>query len=552
MNQILKRIIFGALVLFLLISVSAAPRSTEADTKTFYVATDGSDSAGDGSKARPWKTLAHAAENVQAGNTIHVRAGTFPETRPTKLAVGVDLEGEGTGRTVLRAGLGSSYLITLSSAANAAGNQSISGFTIDGNDKALLGGVLVENVNSVVLHHVNFVRCKESGSTFVDSASRDWNKAPDRYVTGGKIHDCKYTNCACIPFKKADGSPGGMSGNLQLGGLDGAEVYNIEIDDIARPGTEDGYGIKFAAGGHFKNLKIHDCEIRVNETAPAWISNFAIELWNIGPGCEIYRVRANTVFSMVNQKAFDPHVADSLNMKIHDCRIVNNREGGSNNEAIEAYMSGLKVYRNYFENASIGVAFWGSGHHISVHNNVFYNAEKMNKLWGQFPTTGIWLDAGNGAYSDIKIYNNVFDNFGDGVRFNSGGGDKPGDKPSKAGFDGIAVKNNAFLGTSNVIWKTDGAGESARMKNVTLMHNLKNNGVPWTKNTGAVAQSGNGEADPGYRRTGSRADSYYRPASKSSYSVDKGIDVGLPFSGRAPDIGYYEHDSAVPKVRKKP
>ncbi|MBC8134793.1 MAG: DUF1565 domain-containing protein [Fibrella sp.] len=545
MNQNIPRVIFGVLSLFILVA-TLAPQMARGLSETFYVATDGNDSTGDGSVAKPWKTLAYAADNVPPGNAIHVKAGDYLETRPVKLAVGVDLRGAGANRTVIRAGLDASYLITLISPSNATGNQDISGFTIDGNDKTLRGGVLVENVNNVSLHHVNFLRCRESGSTFVDSSSRDWNKPPDKYVTGSKIYDCKYTNCASIPFKKADGSAAGMSGNLQLGGLDGAEVYNIEIEDIASPGTEDGYGIKFAAGGYFKNLKIHDCKIKVNETAKAWISNFCVELWNVGPGCEIYRVNANTVFSLVNQKSFDQKVANTQNLKVHDCRIINNRPGGSNNEAIEAYLSGLEIYGNYIENASIGIAFWGTGHHISVRNNVFANPKKMDNVWGQFPTMGLWLDAGNGTYSDLKIYNNVFDNYGDGVRFNT----VNGDASPTGDFDGVDIKNNAFLRASNAIWETSGTQEAGRLRNVTLTYNLKDNAAVWVKNSNAVTPSKNLQGDPGYRGSGSRWDSYYRPSSKSSYCVDKGTNVGLPFSGAAADIGCHEYALITPKLRK--
>ncbi|HEY2253796.1 MAG TPA: hypothetical protein VGH74_22130, partial [Planctomycetaceae bacterium] len=41
-----------------------------------YVAATGSDAA-DGSSARPWHTLQHAADRVNAGTTVHVRAGRY-------------------------------------------------------------------------------------------------------------------------------------------------------------------------------------------------------------------------------------------------------------------------------------------------------------------------------------------------------------------------------------------------------------------------------------------------------------------------------------------
>ena len=43
----------------------------------FYVATDGSDTTGDGSSANPWATITHAVDNAAGGDLILVRPGTY-------------------------------------------------------------------------------------------------------------------------------------------------------------------------------------------------------------------------------------------------------------------------------------------------------------------------------------------------------------------------------------------------------------------------------------------------------------------------------------------
>ena len=48
-----------------------------AATSIFYVATDGSDTSGDGSLAEPWATITHGLNNVADGSTILVRPGTY-------------------------------------------------------------------------------------------------------------------------------------------------------------------------------------------------------------------------------------------------------------------------------------------------------------------------------------------------------------------------------------------------------------------------------------------------------------------------------------------
>jgi hypothetical protein len=43
----------------------------------YYVATDGSDTTGDGSSSKPWATITHALDNVPDGSTVLVRPGTY-------------------------------------------------------------------------------------------------------------------------------------------------------------------------------------------------------------------------------------------------------------------------------------------------------------------------------------------------------------------------------------------------------------------------------------------------------------------------------------------
>jgi len=45
---------------------------------TYYVATTGSDTTGNGSSGNPWKTIQKAADTVLAGDTVMVRGGTYP------------------------------------------------------------------------------------------------------------------------------------------------------------------------------------------------------------------------------------------------------------------------------------------------------------------------------------------------------------------------------------------------------------------------------------------------------------------------------------------
>lgn len=54
---------------------------------TYYVATTGNNSTGDGSIGNPWATPAYGAQQLASGDTLMVRAGTYQIT-PTYVAFG--------------------------------------------------------------------------------------------------------------------------------------------------------------------------------------------------------------------------------------------------------------------------------------------------------------------------------------------------------------------------------------------------------------------------------------------------------------------------------
>ena len=47
----------------------------------YYVAMGGSDGA-DGGEATPWRTIQHAVDTIQPGDTIWVQAGTYAQNTP--------------------------------------------------------------------------------------------------------------------------------------------------------------------------------------------------------------------------------------------------------------------------------------------------------------------------------------------------------------------------------------------------------------------------------------------------------------------------------------
>ena len=105
----------------------------------YFIAPSGNDITGDGSIGNPWATLFKATTVVTvSGDVINVTAGTYTEPNQCILAVGVSILGAGKISVNINctwAGgddewLGNIQLLSGSEGTN--GNQTISGFTMDG------------------------------------------------------------------------------------------------------------------------------------------------------------------------------------------------------------------------------------------------------------------------------------------------------------------------------------------------------------------------------------------------------------------------------------
>jgi hypothetical protein len=501
-------------------------------TSRYYVDPAGTDSPENGTRERPFKTLAYAASQVAAdtGDTILLAAGTYPETRPSWVATGVNIIGAGEGKTVLTAGAlpGESdnpdwfegSLLLLVSPHNQTphdpkslvlppknGNQVVSGLTIDGSGKSLKAGVWVENRNNVTMHDVTIKNCRQRGAVFATGV-KEWFVYPKYWMENTRIFNCTFLNCG-------KDLPDQTLGNLCLAGLNGADIHHIFITDT------EGYGIKFIYDGFFKNTTIHDCTITVSESDAKWGEDISIELWNVGAGNQIHAIGCNTWLSVVNHPEMFGSVAGSENMKIYQVRIID-RDGNSNKEAIEVAAPGVEVYDSYFENKGIGLAVWDMGrNNIYIHNNIFYNTTpKSNWASG----AAVYIDnSRNWDFDQMRIDNNVLDTYSVAIKIK-------GSRISR-----IKIRNNVFLNTT--LADLEAVGDSIAFEN-----NLKHtpSATPWMV-TGASIKKQNLTGDPGFKKSGNRWESFYAPASAASLVVDKGRYVGLPYAGAAPDMGCFEY-----------
>ncbi len=540
-NAVGTRMASNAGQFFRTIALPAAPSPL---ISSYYVSPSGEDNPGKGSISDPLQTLAYATTLIPAGegDTIILTAGTFIETEPAIIPLGVNVMGAGENISILSSTgvtgtfafektsreyrnsytgaliqLVSPYKSGNTALAPTLGNQTLSGFTIDGNNKMLKAGIWVANRNNITMHHITFNNLEIRGAVFAPG-EKEWYKEPVYYMTDIKISDCTFLNCG---KDMADET----LGNLCIAQLDGAEISNITIND------DQGYGIKFIYDGFFKNTKIHDCSINLNEIDAKWGEDIAIEVWNLGPGNEIYNIDCNTWLSVVNHSEMFGKPQGTENMKIYNIEMID-KDGVSSKEAIEIGTPGVEIYDSYFENKGIGIALWNMRkNNITIRNNIFHNTT-LHYNWAEgsavfVANSQLW------DFTSINIYNNVFNNFVTGIFLKQ--------ETDQSKMDTIQVINNVFLNISTANIKISGS-----VNNILVKNNLKNdeNVPPFITGTPiSIIENDNLTGNPGFTLTGNYWDTWYKPTSASSLVVDHGIDVGLPYSGSSPDIGRWEYFS---------
>jgi len=276
---------FFVILSILLISITG-------NATTFYISTNGNNSNA-GTQASPWKTLVYACQNTNPGDIIHVMAGNYTETNITiNLAVGVSIEGEGLGTTIIKSSVNGQWstFLNLESPQDTQGNQSISNITFDGqyvsesNVKTWIG-IWITGRSNVVIHDCSIINFYNRGVVYAGVPGSNPLTDPGHQATGNKFYNNTVLNCATNT-----GNYG--AGALNIGTQLGMEIYNNTIIQDQRVAFKNGWPIKYWENGFLRGVKIHDNILKkayYQGTYPGqngdW--DFCIELFNIS-GLEIY------------------------------------------------------------------------------------------------------------------------------------------------------------------------------------------------------------------------------------------------------------------------
>ncbi len=507
----------------------------------FYVSTTGSDSTGTGSMSAPWRTLYKATSTVSSsGALIHVMPGTYTETQQARLAVGVSLEGEGANTTILKSTLTADWteMLQLSSPVGTSGDQSISKLKFDGQNLSTFWGIYVSGRSNVSIHDIVVVDFKDRG-VLIGGRNDNQNGAPSTYATGIMFYNNTISNSAA--YNTANGVYG--RGSLNIGGTEGARIFNNVITQNERPEGYNGWPIKALNDGHNRGLKIYNNTLTkipftgANPGDNGW--DFAVEMF-FDEGTEFYN-------NEVNGAGFD-----------------------SNMQLKGSYPYSVWIHDNHFSlpqqvngGGNVAITLEYSTDTAIVENNVI---ERMSNCM-------IFTPRPASAITNLIVRKNLCSHIGKaGGNGSNGGYINFTTGQNNATIDGVVIANNTFLADPNnrPWWGIELGGTTmGTVRNISIVNNIMSgviagaivqgdpNGVVmdqvsiinndiydvtqttnpvWTGVTPThLTVANNIHTDPLFDSA-----TNYR-LSASSPCRDTGTDAGMPFNGAAPDIGYAEY-----------
>ncbi len=464
----------------------------------FYVSTSGKDSKDQDGKSwkTAWKSLAYACEQVPEGDhKIRIGSGTFIATRTAYPKNGITIVGAGRfGKKPTRLVASkdwnlvdepreknppNEYLIAFSRAKNITIHDLI---LSSDPEHRITGAVYCYRSDDITVHDVSILEFRWSGLHFQLSGNLE-------------VYKCLLNNASTFRSRYWNGA-------IKTRYIKKSEFHhNRIISDFG------GYG--YAGAGHV-GVRIHHNYIDVN-------GGFSIECPHENEfGVEIDHNYLSRCVSI-------PKGAQSPNPKsrgykytfwIHDNYMTDSY-------TIEGPRNYIRVNHNYIHierpNGRVYTHHGGINNGpIWIHHNVIENVDRAL----------IWMN--RGLAEKIYVYNNTV--------FCADAGKRSG--PILGAY--TAERLNEWIFKNNIV--------VAAWSRPRQLFPLKR-GVPskiTAKNNVLInvtdAPEGNFlNQNPGLLRQGDRPWQFYTPASAKSLVVDRGVDVGLPFEGKAPDIGAMEY-----------
>ena len=543
----MKKILLSISILFSISASANWPSYLPKFWATYYISPSGNDVTGDGTIGSPWASLYKATATVTGvGDIIHVNAGTYTETQTCLLAPGVSIEGDGV-TSVIKATMSTLYVRILdlvSATMGTDGNQHVSNIKFDGSNLLTSWGIFVGGRSNVSIHDVTIVDFKDYG--LVVNGRPDGSPIPPSvYATGNTIYNCTINNCATYN--------GNGTGCFNFGGQIGMLLHDNIITQTQRPSGQNGWPIKYFSEGFSRGCKIYNNTLtKIPFQNDGWA--FCAEIFNT-QGLEMYgnTIQGSLDFNYQEDRGTYPYVVwihdnifsqpalssyneDAIVFEYGiDSAIIEDNTFTNINQAISFYprpgtiLRGLVVKNNLFTNmGAIGQAGGYLGHFIGGFNGAIGNSwsiinwEIYNNTFISTTTAGakaVWgleiSTSGTEIINNLKFKNNIIDGISGFAMFTQ----------DKSKFINCAFQYNDFYGTQN---------------DALLIPPDRSVGIAFP---GSTIESNNlATVNPLYVGGGNFT------LQSGSTLINAGTDVGLPFNGGAPDIGYAEYVSATNPV----
>lgn len=496
------------LCLFLSLLFITLPRTGVRAQTTYFVTTDGADDpARDGlSAATAWASLSYACERVPgsltAPDTIQIGAGLFLVGQAATPEPGVTIQGMGPAQTILRTDddwtmvnrprdeTWEDYIISFSKFPLGYQGVRTTNFTIR--------NLRLESTLGNLTHGGIYLR--DADDVLIENLEIE-----DFAWAGIYLRSCDRVEVRYCTVKNANRTRDGFfSGNIYTAWIRGSSFHHNKFRNTV-PGEQQ-FGVGYKGGGH-NDVQIYDNDFTTG-------SGFDIEIpFEQEYGVDIYNNHFNRPVSVP-------------------------KTGTNGDPANEGFTYSFRIRDNYFTN---GYDIEGPREYMEVCYNFFDVQNDNGRCYAQFGNTDVigrnkihhnvavgvdrsffWV---NNGLDTVEFYNNtLYYEFAD-------------DRAAamidvRSTVDGWKIKNNLLVSPDV---------QPRRVGNV-----LNNPGTEFEANLvinalDAALPAGNfRDQDPGLSGSGVQPAPFFVPASAASFVVDKGVDVGFPFDGAAPDIGAYE------------
>jgi hypothetical protein len=407
-------------VLFVLSLLPSRTSSTSQSTLSpgsFYVAPTGSDTTGDGSASKPWRTLNKAEQDAPNGATVRVAAGIYVEDDPvshgwhvakaiTWLASGTAIvKGSGPGAIPLEI--------------SGTGTKLISGFTIDASGNAA-SAVQLAGAGSTVTLHNNIVNATATTDVFAMDAPGSYaltgNTITATALSGTVFHmtDSHGRYGATIAQNTVTVT-GPSSGSVVTGAVNTSGTLDFTNNHVSLSASTDESIVDFPLGDwslliDHNNLtdydasSTHDPIILANQVAPA-ITNNTIDIYTTGAMAPS-SYAAIDVYSQGMQGGaikIENNVIENRSPNGYGIAVGTDVPTAFNGDLNGALVQGNTIYGYYH--------FFPTSTLLSVNHGIFvgYNVNatiRYNTIIGN--GYGVTLKGTGTPYTSGGVYYNVF------------------------------------------------------------------------------------------------------------------------------------------------